>query len=144
MFSATTFKIRDVRVEDVPELVRLGWATEEDWPSGQILVGEIHGVVAAALAIEEQRAVTAAVPGAPYLLAHMRARAAGSRPTSAPRRSPTASASGCAGRWRLRPNAVAWGRLARRPQLLRGPRPRDPRRSWRRLRLRAHSRVRRP
>jgi hypothetical protein len=77
MFSATTFKIRDVRVEDVPELVRLGWATEEDWPSGQIVVGEIHGVVAAALAIEERRAVTAAVPGAPYLLAHMRARAAG-------------------------------------------------------------------
>ena len=77
MFSATTFKIRDARVEDVPELVRLGWATEEDWPSGQILVGEIHGVVAAALAIEERRAVTATVPSAPYLLAHMRARAAG-------------------------------------------------------------------
>jgi hypothetical protein len=77
MFSATTFKIRDARVEDVPELVRLGWATEEDWPSGQILVGEIDGVVAAALAIEERRAVTAAVPRAPYLLAHMRARAAG-------------------------------------------------------------------
>jgi hypothetical protein len=77
MFSATTFKIRDARVEDVPELVRLGWATEEDWPSGRILVGEIHGVVAAALAIEERRAVSAEVPGAPYLLAHMRARAAG-------------------------------------------------------------------
>jgi len=77
MFSATTFKIRDIRVEDVPELVRLGWATEEDWPSGQILVGEIHGVVAAALAIEEGRAVTASVPRAPYLLAHMRTRAAG-------------------------------------------------------------------
>ena len=77
MFSATAFKIRDARVEDVPELVRLGWATEESWPTGQILVGEIHGVVAAALAIEEGRAVTASVPRAPYLLAHMRARAAG-------------------------------------------------------------------
>jgi hypothetical protein len=77
MFSATTFKIRDARVEDVPELVRLGWATEEDWPSGHILVGEIHGVVAAALAIEENRSVSASVAGAPYLLAHMRARAAG-------------------------------------------------------------------
>jgi hypothetical protein len=77
MFSATAYKIRDARVEDVPELVRLGWATEEDWPTGQILVGEIHGVIAAALAIDEQRAVAAAVPGAPYLLAHMRARAAG-------------------------------------------------------------------
>jgi len=77
MFSATTFVIRDARVDDVPELVRLGWATQEDWPSGQILVGEIHGVVAAALAIEEGRAVTASVPRAPYLLAHMRARAAG-------------------------------------------------------------------
>ena len=77
MFSATTFVIRDARVEDVPELVRLGWATEEHWPSGQILVGEIHGVIAAALAIEEGRAVTASVPRAPYLLAHMRARAAG-------------------------------------------------------------------
>jgi hypothetical protein len=77
MYSANAYVIRDVRVDDVPELVRLGWATSEEWPSGQILVGEIHGVVAAALAIEENRAVTAAVTAAPYLLAHMRARAAG-------------------------------------------------------------------
>jgi hypothetical protein len=77
MYSATTFDIRDARVDDVPELVRLGWATHENWPTGQILVGEIDGVVAAALAIDENRAVAAAVPGAPYLLAHMRARAAG-------------------------------------------------------------------
>jgi hypothetical protein len=77
MFSATAYKIRDARVDDVPELVRLGWATEEDWPNGQILVGEIHGVVAAALAIDENRAVMASVAGAPHLLAHMRARGAG-------------------------------------------------------------------
>jgi hypothetical protein len=77
MYSATAFVIRDARVDDVPELVRLGWSTEEAWPSGQIVVGEIAGVVAAALAIDENRAVTASVPGAPYLLAHMRARAAG-------------------------------------------------------------------
>jgi hypothetical protein len=77
MYSATAFVIRDARVDDVPELVRLGWSTEEEWPSGQIVVGEIAGVVAAALAIDENRAVTASVPGAPYLLAHMRARAAG-------------------------------------------------------------------
>jgi hypothetical protein len=77
MFSATAYVIRDARVEDVPELVRLGWATSEDWPSGQILVGEIHGVVAAALAIDENRAVTASLDAAPRLLAHMRARAAG-------------------------------------------------------------------
>lgn len=32
MFSANAFKIRDATVADVPELVRLGWATEEDWP----------------------------------------------------------------------------------------------------------------
>jgi hypothetical protein len=76
MLSANTFVIRDASVADVPELVRLGWATEEDWPSGRILVGEISGVVAAALATEENRTVYAAVPGAPYLLAHMRARAA--------------------------------------------------------------------
>jgi hypothetical protein len=77
MFSATAYLIRDMRVDDVPELVRLGWSTEELWPSGQVLVGEIHGVVAAALAIDENRAVSAAVDGAPHLLAHMRARAAG-------------------------------------------------------------------
>jgi hypothetical protein len=77
MYSANAYVIRDARVEDVPELVRLGWATEQAWPSGRILVGEIHGVVAAALAIEEKRAVIAAVSGAPCLLAHMRARAAG-------------------------------------------------------------------
>ena len=77
MFSANVYKIRDAGVADVPELVRLGWATEEDWPEGRILVGEIRGVVAAALAIDENRTVFAAVPGAPHLLAHMRARAAG-------------------------------------------------------------------
>jgi hypothetical protein len=77
MYSATAYVIRDVRVDDVPELVRLGWATQDQWPTGHIIVGEIHGVVAAALAIDENRAVTAAVAGAPYVLAHMRARAAG-------------------------------------------------------------------
>ena len=50
MLSANTFTIRDASVADVPELVRLGWATEEDWPAGRILVGEIRGVIAAALA----------------------------------------------------------------------------------------------
>jgi hypothetical protein len=77
MFSANAFVIRPARVDDVPELVRLGWATDELWPSGDILVGEIHGVVAAALAIDESRAVSAEVARAPQLLAHMRARAAG-------------------------------------------------------------------
>ena len=77
MFSATAYLIRDARVDDVPELVRLGWSTEDEWPSGQILVGEIRGVVAAALAIDENRAVKTDVARAPQLLAHMRARAAG-------------------------------------------------------------------
>ena len=86
MFSATAFKIRDAKVADVPELVRLGWATEEEWPTGQILVGEIHGVVGAALAIDEHRAVRGDMPGTPRLLAHMRARAAGVR---AHRRTPS-------------------------------------------------------
>jgi hypothetical protein len=77
MFSATSYVIREARVDDVPELVRLGWSTEEQWPSGDILVGEIDGVVGAALAIDENRAVVADVSRAPQLLAHMRARAAG-------------------------------------------------------------------
>ena len=77
MFSATAYLIRDARVDDVPELVRLGWSTEDEWPSGQILVGEIRGVVAAALAIDENRAVKTDVARAPLLLAHLRARAAG-------------------------------------------------------------------
>jgi len=77
MYSASAYVIRDIRVDDVPELVRLGWATEEDWPTGHILVGELHGVVAAALAIDENRAVTTSVAAAPFLLAHLRARAAG-------------------------------------------------------------------
>jgi hypothetical protein len=77
MFSASAFVIRAARVDDVPELVRLGWSTEDSWPSGDILVGEIDGVVGAALAIDENRAVAADVPRAPQLLAHMRSRAAG-------------------------------------------------------------------
>ena len=77
MFSATAYKIREARVDDVPELVRLGWATEEDWPTGLILVGEIHGVVAGALAVDEHRSLMADIPNAPHLLAHMRLRAAG-------------------------------------------------------------------
>ena len=76
MLSANAFVIRDARLADVPELVRLGWATEDDWPTGRILVGEIRGVIAAALAIDENRTVHASVPGATYLLAHLRARAA--------------------------------------------------------------------
>lgn len=77
MYSATASVIRDIRADDVPELVRLGWASPEDWPAGRILVGELHGVVAAALAIDENRAVHASVDGATFLLAHLRARAAG-------------------------------------------------------------------
>src|ERR1044071_4117956 len=77
MFPANAYLIRDIRIDDVPELVRLGWDTEEDWPSGRILIGEIDGVVAAALAIDENRSVLASVSGAPCLLARRRARAAG-------------------------------------------------------------------
>ena len=57
MFPANAYVIRDIRVDNVPELVRLGWDSEEDWPAGQILIGEIDGVVAAALALDENRAV---------------------------------------------------------------------------------------
>src|ERR1044071_1357915 len=77
MFPANAYLIRSVRIDDVPELVRLGWDTEEDWPEGRILIGEIDGVVAAALAIDENRSVLTSVSGAPFLLARMRARAAG-------------------------------------------------------------------
>ena len=77
MYSANAHVIRHACLADVPELVRLGWASEESWPSGQILVGEIRGVVAAALAVDENRALVAAVSGAPLLLVHMRLRATG-------------------------------------------------------------------
>jgi hypothetical protein len=79
MYSANAYLIRDARIEDVPELVRLGWTNAESWPSGQILVGEIRGVVAAALAVDENRTLIATVAGAPSLLAHMHARAVGIR-----------------------------------------------------------------
>jgi hypothetical protein len=77
MFSVTAFAIRDAHLDDVPELARLGWSTPDAWPSGRILVGEIHGVVAAGLAIDENRAVAGDLSSAPRLLAHMRARGAG-------------------------------------------------------------------
>jgi hypothetical protein len=76
MYSATTYVIRDIRDDDVPELMRLGWAAS-GWPEGRILVGEIHGAVAAALAIDEDRLLVTSAPGVPALLAHMRARTAG-------------------------------------------------------------------
>jgi hypothetical protein len=78
MHSATAYVIRDVRTDDHPALTRLGWGAE-DRPTGHIIVGEIRGVVAAVLAVDENRAVLAAVSGAPSLLAHMRAQAAGIR-----------------------------------------------------------------
>ena len=91
MFSATAFVIRDARVDDVPELVRLGWATSEDWPSGQILVGEIHGVVAAGLAIDENRSVIGRPRRrAPPARAHARPRGRDPRPTAGRRPSPIA------------------------------------------------------
>jgi hypothetical protein len=77
MFSATSHVIRYAGPADVPELVRLGWATAETWPSGHVIVGEIDGVVAAALSIDENRAVLSELPGAPAVLAQIRARAAG-------------------------------------------------------------------
>jgi hypothetical protein len=86
MYAATTFDIHPARPEDTPALERLGWA--DDWPGGDILVGEIGGVIAAALAIDEQRTVFAATPGVPFLLGHLRARAAG---IQAQRRTPSAA-----------------------------------------------------
>ncbi|MEA2282860.1 MAG: hypothetical protein QOK21_3467 [Solirubrobacteraceae bacterium] len=77
MFSATAYVIRDARLADVPELVLLGWATNSDWPLGEILIGEIGGAVAAAFAIDENRSLAARIDRAPRLLAHMRAQAAG-------------------------------------------------------------------
>jgi hypothetical protein len=76
VYSATAFVIRPARLYDVPALAQLGWTDQNCWPDGPILVGEIRGEVGAALAIEENRAVIAALPGAPRLLAQMRARAA--------------------------------------------------------------------
>jgi hypothetical protein len=88
MFSAAAFTIRTARLEDVPELVRLGWGSAAGWPEGPIVVGEIDGVVAAGLAIEESRVVASDAHGVPRLLAHMRARAAG---ISAYERTPSVS-----------------------------------------------------
>ena len=88
MFSAAAFTIRHARLEDVPALVRLGWGAADGWPEGPIVVGEIDGVVAAGLAIEERRVVASDAPRVPRLLAHMRARAAG---ISAYERTPSVS-----------------------------------------------------
>src|SRR4051794_40590606 len=77
VFSANAYVVRDARLADVPELVRLGWATNSDWPLGEILVGEIDGSLAAAFAIDANRTLAARIDRAPQLLAHMRAKAAG-------------------------------------------------------------------
>jgi hypothetical protein len=77
MHSATNHVIRYAGPADVPELVRLGWGTAEAWPTGHVIVGEIDGVVAAALAIDDNRAVLSELPGADRVLAQIRARAAG-------------------------------------------------------------------
>jgi hypothetical protein len=77
MYAQNTYVIRQAGLADVPRIARLGWLYDDTWPSGRILVGELDGVVAAALAVDENRAVCASMPGAPLLLAHLRARAAG-------------------------------------------------------------------
>jgi hypothetical protein len=73
MYFATDYVIRDARTQDAPELARLGW---EIGPPGQILVAEIAGVILAALALDDDRAAMVAVPGAPRVLAQLRARKA--------------------------------------------------------------------
>ena len=97
MYSANLFKIRDADLADIPELVRLGWATQEDWPEGRILVGEIRGVVrrCAGDRREPHRARRRARRAAPPR-AHARARGRDHGVPSARRRSPSGSVSGCA------------------------------------------------
>ena len=167
MFSATAYVIRDARVDDVPELVRLGWSTGDEWPSGQIIVGEIDGIVAAALAIDENRAVTAIRPRAAVRArAHARPRGGHPRPPPHPfgrRPHPRADARDRCRRRVIPPQPVDSTQTApepaagsgavlirhrvyppRRPQRVRGPRRRHGRRHRARLRAGADPSLLRP
>jgi hypothetical protein len=58
MLSANTYVIRPARPADRPALRRLAFLASANALRGQILVGEIDRVVAAAMSLDEDRIIT--------------------------------------------------------------------------------------
>ena len=88
MFAANTYRIRIATEQDSDALRRLA-----DWNSarpveGQALIGEIDGVVSAALSLADGRVIADSSPRTGHLVANLRARAVSAWPYS-----PTASLS---------------------------------------------------
>ena len=77
MFSATAFVIRDARVDDVPELVRLGWATRRTGRPARSSSARSTASSPPPSPSTRTAPSSADMTAAPRLLAHMRARAAG-------------------------------------------------------------------
>jgi hypothetical protein len=77
MFSATAFRVRPARSQDEPALRRLAFLDSADPLTGRILLGEVDGVPAAAISLEENRIVADPFQKSDALRVHLRMRAAG-------------------------------------------------------------------
>jgi hypothetical protein len=77
MFSATAYVIRPARDEDEPALRRLAYLDSSEPLGGRILIGEIDGLPAAAISLDERRIVADPFQKSDALRVHLRLRAAG-------------------------------------------------------------------
>jgi hypothetical protein len=75
MFGGNTYLMRPARDADEPALRRLAFLDSAEPLSGRILIGEIDGVPAAAISIDERRTVADPFQRSESLRIHLRLRA---------------------------------------------------------------------
>jgi len=79
MFSSTAFNIRPAAPIDVPALELLARLDSRPRPTGRILIGEVDGHAAAAIAVDSGHVVADPFVPTELLVAHLRLRAASIR-----------------------------------------------------------------
>ena len=76
MLSATAYGIRPAREADAPALRRLAFLDDQEPLTGSVLLGEVDGLPAAAISVDERRIVADPAYDAGLLRIHLRVRAA--------------------------------------------------------------------
>ena len=77
MFSSTTYVIRGATVNDARALERLAALDSQEPLRGRIVIGEVDGVVAAAISIDDNRVIADPFQSTGHLCAHLRIRMRG-------------------------------------------------------------------